>query len=800
MTAPLPIPGDSEGVWGTMLNTRLTEDDVRITALEEGGSVGPQGPQGPTGPQGATGPQGPAGSGGTTAVDPRINATNLLTGGFGIAGDGTTNDTTAFSAAVTAALATSANLWNGYHVLYIPQGTYLLNNPTFTSISNLYLIGDGMHKSLIKQHPSYNGFMSFDSCSYLRMRFLGHDANNVSMFGGTRINGTDHANIKHCRWFNSNPRGPTDENDRFGLIFRYEDAQSSGLVSHNLFEDLQAEFDHIKEMIIEHNVSLRSPTTMGMGSFGVGNGCKITDVIYRFNKIYNAHRAGLVVQKDATEYVNTEFKRIQVYGNEIVFEHSTPYAIKVGVAGVGGSQTTDVFEDIDVSGNKITYMPTCPPQFSESAVIVWEAPNSGFAFERCICSSNIIENNGRGGYFTIAARRFHNGRIESNTIRNAYGNGIALTKNCQNTIVKYNSIEASQVLSLADSDGGNVMDATNMYIGEPDTLFFQSNVHGTDTLANPTNQNVAVTGGFSEARWLKTMPTATASIPAGAAAQDGRLMIETVDSSNARIVAYKDGARYRTARMERDLIGPVTVNNDGEYNAFPGFTVMPSGKFVTVYRSGSTHLAEDGIIKQQTSVDGGLTWSSPTTIYNVANHHAWDTEITLLSNGTLLCEFSEDVGGAALIKVYVMVGTIDGSDNISWGSPILACDDFTEWTLAAGRPFQLFNGDILIPVYGKNTAEAHEYAAVIKSTDNGATWGGLVTLAGTGNGATRYNEANGVQLASGRVVIIVRNETLSGYSEVHSDDNGTTWTNPINVIDLGSGDPQTGKTYSNATF
>lgn len=99
----------------------------------------------------------------TGQLPPNLSVTSISTvsvlnvRSFGAAGDGVTDDTAAFAAAirqVNARLATGSPA-----SLYIPAGVYYLNGtaplPTFTRGGSL--IGDGAHKTYIKLGPSYSG-------------------------------------------------------------------------------------------------------------------------------------------------------------------------------------------------------------------------------------------------------------------------------------------------------------------------------------------------------------------------------------------------------------------------------------------------------------------------------------------------------------------------------------------------------------------------------------------------------------------------------------------------------------------
>jgi BNR repeat-like domain len=295
--------------------------------------------------------------------------------------------------------------------------------------------------------------------------------------------------------------------------------------------------------------------------------------------------------------------------------------------------------------------------------------------------------------------------------------------------------------------------------------------------------------GLVEAEVLKTLPTATANLPVAATSQDGRILIENVDATNVRLVVYAQGQRFRTAVLERELITS-TVVDDGEYNAFPGLCELPNGDLICLYRAGTDHNSADGVIKYKTSSNQGATWSTAGTVYNpvATNKDARDAEVVLLSNGTLLASFFEVVS-ALDWKVYVSIGTITGG-SVSWGNKILASDAFSTGLgpVCTSKAIELINGTILLPIYGRNAGETFLTAAVVRSTDFGATWGSKVNFASDPM-VKDFSEANGIQLPTGRIVMIVRSGTLTGYYEVHSLDNGTTWSTPVPVINIGTSMP-----------
>lgn len=422
------------------------------------------------------------GGGGTPlASDPRASATNALN--EGLVGDGTTDDTAAFAAAVATALADDNNLWNGYHVLYMPTGYYYINNPQFTAISNLYVVGDGMYRSRFRQNTG-SRFMNFDDCNYIRFTDLGFDLNGITNFGGLRFAQCNHVWVSQCRFYDSAPLGlATGDIDRFAMITaRDGDTSTSVYCGYNLVEDSQLEFDHVQGLIVEHNLNVRSATTVGMGTFGIGDGGIATDLIYRHNRIIGAQRIGLCVQKDSTDG-NMEFRRVMIYDNEIIFTISGGTGIRLGTPSTTIAQVTDVFEDIHIIGNKIRYLPGCPNQQDGNGGIVALAPNSGYGYDRCTCSSNILDGNLRGLYQAIELNRWRDGFVWNNTIMRAFGSGIALIRECENMSVKWNMIDTgSNALALTDSGDNNTF-SSNYYLDS--STFFQSNTQAGDTLNNP---------------------------------------------------------------------------------------------------------------------------------------------------------------------------------------------------------------------------------------------------------------------------------------------------------------------------
>lgn len=431
-----------------------------------------------------------------SALDPRTNATNALEAG--LTGDGTTNDTAAFQAAVDAALLTSSNLWNGYHVLYFPPGSYRLQSFAITDRENLMLIGDG-DSSLIRRlgFRGSNDLGTFTECSKLWIRNLAFDQNGAEFFNGIRLYGIQDLKITENHWYDSAPLGfGSRDFDRYAFVNGHNIPPSRDVyVAGNLIEDLQVELDDCQRALVEHNTSLRAPTTVGIGCFGISDDSVCIDFTMRYNKIYDAAGFAITFNKDTPANLRNIFRRINCYANEIRYSQFSPPAIYMGSGSTTAVQTTDLFEDINISGNTITYAPSCPDGGSEHSVISFLGASNitSYKWNRGRVSDNTIIGNGRiGGSYAIQIRRPQNLRVEGNNVSGTV-DGIFIAHQIQNNVVKYNTVHASRTAyaligTLGGDVGGNVL-TDNLFLGAPTDPLLTDNLDGTDVAAEPTDAN-----------------------------------------------------------------------------------------------------------------------------------------------------------------------------------------------------------------------------------------------------------------------------------------------------------------------
>lgn len=226
------------------------------------------------------------------------------------------------------------------------------------------------------------------------------------------------------------------------------------------------------------------------------------------------------------------------------------------------------------------------------------------------------------------------------------------------------------------------------------------------------------------------------------------------------------------------------ITDDSSYNAFPGLSFLPNGNLIAIYTGHATqHVVTfpEGNLYYKISTNNGSTWGSEISL-SQTRLGSGDPEITLLSSGKLIVSFTVDSWNSSIVHTNVIIGTPAQDNTITWGSPIEITSTFDSGTsYTASKVIELSNGNLILPITGYYSGSSAINAEIVSSTDQGATWGNPVMI-----GVGTFNEANGVQLSTGRIIMLVRQESTtlanSGYARVYSDDNGLTWSSPVRVM------------------
>lgn len=235
------------------------------------------------------------------------------------------------------------------------------------------------------------------------------------------------------------------------------------------------------------------------------------------------------------------------------------------------------------------------------------------------------------------------------------------------------------------------------------------------------------------------------------------------------------------------------VTDDSSYNAFVGFTVAADGTYIVVYRKATNHATSKGTIVKKTSSDAGLTWSSESTIVNDATYDARDPALARLANGDLMLTYklynqagSELAGDNSYVKKSVDNGA-------NWSASVTVTSGFTASGVASTPVVELSNGDLLLAIPGSDTGDTYLSSNVAKSTDGGATWAYLATIADGQALSRSIDEPNIVLLDDGTLICVTRSWTvdpLAAIAQVFvSTDSGATWSAGTDKFDL-AGNPR----------
>ncbi len=228
---------------------------------------------------------------------------------------------------------------------------------------------------------------------------------------------------------------------------------------------------------------------------------------------------------------------------------------------------------------------------------------------------------------------------------------------------------------------------------------------------------------------------------------------------------------------------------------------LPDGTLLGVARGGAGHLGIEGRLDAIRSKDGGRTWTPPATIVD----SSWDDRdhaLGVTPAGTVILAYMadnqfDDAGNYfqlprspddyPRIEVYVTRSTDGG---LTWTRPFLRQVESLRTASHFGKMTVLADGTILQPTYdsarraviGDRIGEVRENAFcsyIVRSSDDGLTWGEPVLL------LPNTNESTLLALLGGDVLAVARGDNPSGLSSTHSSDGGRTWSAPSAITGPG---------------
>ncbi len=240
-------------------------------------------------------------------------------------------------------------------------------------------------------------------------------------------------------------------------------------------------------------------------------------------------------------------------------------------------------------------------------------------------------------------------------------------------------------------------------------------------------------------------------------------------------------------------------NDSGLVCAYPTTCRLRNGDVICVYRQGTLKHSHDGVLVQQRSSDGGVSWSEPSSLFDgmrmTQPESVHTGVIGQLANGAVLSLlrtfevkspqsyiFSEE-GRKLRHQLYVVRSVDDGR---TWLKPEpRQLEGAPRDHYVGSRPLGMANGNFLVPVEATGEHGQQIALAAILS-DRGEPLQPLITCAEDKTGRIGYGDPRVTLLPDGRVVMLLwtyvnaTEETLPVHRFV-SADNGRTWSGPLNT-------------------
>lgn len=254
-------------------------------------------------------------------------------------------------------------------------------------------------------------------------------------------------------------------------------------------------------------------------------------------------------------------------------------------------------------------------------------------------------------------------------------------------------------------------------------------------------------------------------------------------------------------------VAATTIAN-GRYNAFALYDVLADGTHITIYRDGTSHVGDEGVLKMRTSTDEGGSWSSATTIASEGGVDLRNVAGGITPTGRIVVFYGRyDYTGAA----WLNQGYIYSDDQGATWTSYATVSHGSDTSFSPYGPLIEAGADTLLATwYGDDGTNFR--SRVIASTDDGATWGTAVVIASSTS--VHYSETTIAYLGGSYVIAILRTDNGSTFSQAISSDNGAswsvtgtvsfdTWSTPspgwLNVYTLGDGVHRVVCYYANRT-
>ncbi|MBI3920042.1 MAG: exo-alpha-sialidase [Armatimonadetes bacterium] len=256
-------------------------------------------------------------------------------------------------------------------------------------------------------------------------------------------------------------------------------------------------------------------------------------------------------------------------------------------------------------------------------------------------------------------------------------------------------------------------------------------------------------------------------------------------------IDQKDESKTKRLLRVRDK---VAVSGGGY---FPVLVKLHDGSLGAVARGGAPHVGKKGRLDWIHSRDGGRTWSKPKVVVD----SEWDDRnpaAGVMPDGSIVVSYAEastynDKGQFDMsVGKYEMFYVRSEDKGKTWSLKIPLCPDLFGYGSPYGRIIVQRDGTALMPLYlwpqktegmtGSVTKRQPNGAGIIRSRDNGHTWGDWTEI------AADHNETSLEELEDGGLIASMR--TVAGAVSVSkSSDSGRVWTKPRLITKPGQHPP-----------
>jgi hypothetical protein len=230
---------------------------------------------------------------------------------------------------------------------------------------------------------------------------------------------------------------------------------------------------------------------------------------------------------------------------------------------------------------------------------------------------------------------------------------------------------------------------------------------------------------------------------------------------------------------------------------FPVLVRLKGGALGAVVRGGAGHLGLKGRLDWIRSDDGGKTWSEPKVIVD-SQVDDRNPGLGVMADGTVVMAYGEASTYNAQGKFdrtcgrYELFYVLSTDGGRTWSDKIPLAPDLLYSGSPYGRIITLSDGTALMQIYvwedqaaklpGKRTPVPARCAGILRSTDNGRTWGDWSTV------AKGYNEISLAEMPGGRLVAAMRS-ARGDCAVCMSTDKGRSWSQPQTVTKVGQHPP-----------